>query len=257
MDQRFIDKVAVTTGAAGGIGRTVAKRFYDEGAKVVMLDLRQEWLDAAVRELGMDPDRVLAVELDVTDEDAVKAAVDCVMDRWGRIDILNNVAGVGGDQGPTEDKPLEEWESVYDINVFGTVRMIKYALPIMKRQGSGVITNTSSVSGMFGYAGESAYGSSKWAVRGLTKNIANEAGSYGVRVNSVAPGWVNTAMFQKALDDYRAEGYEDPMENVTLGPLGRPSGPSEIAAVFAFLASEDAAIVNGSNILCDGGMTLG
>ena len=257
MERRFIDKVAVTTGAAGGIGKAVAKRFYDEGAKVVMLDLMQEWLAAAVRELGMDPDCVLAVELDVTDEEAVRAAVDRIMDRWGRIDILNNVAGVGGDQGPTEDKPLEEWESVYDINVFGTVRMIKYVLPIMKRQGSGVITNTSSVSGMFGYAGESAYGSSKWAVRGLTKNIANEAGSFGVRVNSVAPGWVNTAMFQKALDDYRAEGYENPMENVTLGPLGRPSGPSEIAAVFAFLASEDAAIVNGSNILCDGGMTLG
>ena len=257
MEQRFIDKVVITTGAAGGIGKAVTKRFYDEGAKVVMLDLKQEWLDAAVRELGMDPERVLAFELDVTDEEAVKAVVDRVMARWGRIDVLNNVAGVGGDQGPMEEKPMGEWESVYDINVFGTVRMIKYVLPIMKAQGSGVVTNTSSVSGMFGYAGESAYGSSKWAVRGLTKNIANESGSYGVRVNSVAPGWVNTAIFQKALDDYRAEGYEDPMENVTFGPLGRAAEPSEIAAIFAFLASDDAAIINGSNILCDGGMTLG
>ena len=257
MEQRFIDKVVVTTGAAGGIGKAVSKRFYDEGAKVVMLDLRQEWVDAAVVDLGMSPDRVMAVALDVTDEEAVRSLVDLVVARWDRIDVLNNVAGVGGDQGPMEEKPMGEWESVYDINVFGTVRMIKYVLPIMKAQGSGVVTNTSSVSGMFGYAGESAYGSSKWAVRGLTKNIANESGSYGVRVNSVAPGWVNTAIFQKALDDYRAEGYEDPMENVTFGPLGRATEPSEIAAIFAFLASDDAAIINGSNILCDGGMTLG
>ncbi|MBR3327838.1 MAG: SDR family oxidoreductase [Atopobiaceae bacterium] len=257
MEQRFIDKVVVTTGAAGGIGKAVSKRFYDEGAKVVMLDLRQEWVDAAVTDLGMNPDRVMAVALDVTDEEAARSLVDLVVARWGRIDVLNNVAGVGGDQGPMEEKPMGEWESVYDINVFGTVRMIKYVLPIMKAQGSGVVTNTSSVSGMFGYAGESAYGSSKWAVRGLTKNIANESGSYGVRVNSVAPGWVNTAIFQKALDDYRAEGYEDPMENVTFGPLGRAAEPSEIAAIFAFLASDDAAIINGSNILCDGGMTLG
>lgn len=257
MDRRFADKVVITTGASGGIGKAVSQRFYDEGAKVVMLDLKKEWVDATVADLGMDLERVLAAKLDVTDEEAVKAVVDQVVARWDRIDVLNNVAGVGGEQGPMEEKPLGEWESVYDINVFGTVRMIKYVLPVMKRQGRGVITNTSSVSGMFGYAGESAYGSSKWAVRGLTKNIANEAGLYGVRVNSVAPGWVKTVMFQKALDDYRTEGYENPMENVTFGPLGRPSEPSEIAAVFAFLASDDATIINGSNILCDGGMTLG
>ncbi|MBR2683644.1 MAG: SDR family oxidoreductase [Atopobiaceae bacterium] len=257
MEQRFVDKVVVTTGAAGGIGKAVSARFYAEGARVVMLDLKQEGLDAAVAELGMNSERVLTIALDVTDEEAVETSVKRIMQRWGRIDVLNNVAGVGGDQGPIEDKPMGEWESVYDINVFGTVRMIKYTLPIMKAQGGGVITNTSSVSGMFGYAGESAYGSSKWAIRGLTKSIANEAGSVGVRSNSVAPGWVNTAIFQKALEDYVAAGYEDPMDNVTFGPLGRAAEPSEIAAIFAFLASDDASIVNGSNILCDGGMTLG
>ncbi len=257
MEQRFIDRVVVTTGAAGGIGKAVAKRFYDEGAKVVMLDLRKEWVDAAAAELALDPERVLALGLDITDEDSVREVVDQVLERWGRIDVLNNLAGVGGEQGPMEDKPMDEWMSVYDINVFGTVRMIKYILPHMKERGKGVITNTSSVSGMFGYAGESAYGSSKWAVRGLTKNIANEVGGCGIRVNSVAPGWVNTAMFQKALDDYVAAGYEDPYDNVTLGPLGRPTEPFEIAAVFAYLASDDAAIINGANILADGGMTLG
>ena len=258
MEQRFCDRVVVTTGAAGGIGKAVSKRFYDEGAKVVMLDLREEWVENAIDSLGMDRERVLGFGLDITDEEAVKAIVESVMERWGRIDVLNNIAGNGGDQMDMEEKPLGEWTMVYDINVFGTVRMIKYVLPIMKAQKYGVITNTSSISGMFGYAGEAAYGSSKWAVRGLTKNIANEnGGKTGVRVDSVAPGWVNTAMFQKALDDYIAQGYEDPMENVTLGPLGRPAEPSEIAAVFAFLASDDAVIINGSNILCDGGITLG
>ena len=258
MEQRFTDKVVITTGAAGGIGKAVAKRFYDEGAKVVMLDVKKEWVDAVVEKFGMDPERVFSAGFDITDEEAVKNVIDEVMAKWGRIDVLNNIAGNGGDQMDMEEKPLAEWQMVYDINVFGTVRMIKYVLPIMKAQKSGAITNTSSVSGMFGYAGESAYGSSKWAVRGLTKNIANEnGGATGVRVNSVAPGWVNTAMFQKALDDYIVQGYEDPMANVTLGPLGRPAEPSEIAAIFAFLASDDAAIINGSNILCDGGMTLG
>ena len=258
MEQRFTDQVVITTGAAGGIGKAVAKRFYDEGAKVVMLDIKKEWVDGVIESFGMDPERVMSAGFDITDEEVVKAIVESVMERWGRIDVLNNIAGNGGDQMDMEDKPLGEWTMVYDINVFGTVRMIKYVLPIMKAQKYGVITNTSSISGMFGYAGEAAYGSSKWAVRGLTKNIANEnGGKTGVRVNSVAPGWVNTAMFQKALDDYIAQGYEDPMENVTLGPLGRPAEPSEIAAVFAFLASDDAVIINGSNILCDGGMTLG
>ena len=258
MEQRFCDRVVVTTGAAGGIGKAVSKRFYDEGAKVVMLDLREEWVENAIDSLGMDRERVLGFGLDITDEEAVRTVVDKVVETWGRIDVLNNIAGNGGDQMDMEEKPLAEWQLVYDINVFGTVRMIKYVLPHMKAQHRGVITNTSSVSGMFGYAGESAYGSSKWAVRGLTKNIANEnGGATGVRVNSVAPGWVNTAMFKKALDDYIAQGYEDPMANVTLGPLGRPAESSEIADVFAFLASDDAAIINGSNILCDGGMTLG
>lgn len=176
MDRRFADKVVITTGASGGIGKAVSQRFYDEGAKVVMLDLKKEWVDATVADLGMDLERVLAAKLDVTDEEAVKAVVDQVVARWDRIDVLNNVAGVGGEQGPMEEKPLGEWESVYDINVFGTVRMIKYVLPVMKRQGRGVITNTSSVSGMFGYAGESAYGSSKWAVRGLTKTLPTRLG---------------------------------------------------------------------------------
>lgn len=258
MEQRFTDQVVVTTGAAGGIGKAVAKRFYDEGAKVVMLDIKKEWVDGVVESFGMDPERVFSAGFDITDEEAVKEVVDAVMERWGRIDVLNNIAGNGGDQMDMEDKPLGEWTMVYDINVFGTVRMIKYVLPIMKAQGYGIITNTSSISGMFGYAGEAAYGSSKWAVRGLTKNIANEnGGKTGVRVNSVAPGWVNTAMYQKALADYIAQGYDDPMDNVSLGPLGRPAEPSEIAAVFAFLASDDAIIINGANILCDGGITLG
>ena len=118
MEQRFIDRVVVTTGAAGGIGKAVAKRFYDEGAKVVMLDLRKEWVDAAAAELALDPERVLALGLDITDEDSGREGVDQVLERWGRSDVLNNLAGGGGEQGPMEDKPMDEWMSVYDINVF-------------------------------------------------------------------------------------------------------------------------------------------
>ncbi|MBR3383826.1 MAG: SDR family NAD(P)-dependent oxidoreductase, partial [Atopobiaceae bacterium] len=141
MEQRFTDQVVITTGAAGGIGKAVAKRFYDEGAKVVMLDIKKEWVDGVIESFGMDPERVMSAGFDITDEEVVKAIVESVMERWGRIDVLNNIAGNGGDQMDMEDKPLGEWTMVYDINVFGTVRMIKYVLPIMKAQKYGVITN--------------------------------------------------------------------------------------------------------------------
>lgn len=254
---RFKDKTVVVTGATGGIGSAVTRRFYNEGANIALLDLSQNALEAFVEKEGFETGRFLIIPIDLSKEEQVKEAINSIVNEFGTIDVLNNIAGVGGDQGPMEEKPLNEWYFVYGVNVFGTVSMIKYVLPIMKEQRSGVITNTGSVSGMFGYAGESAYGSSKWAVIGLTKNIANENGGNGIRVNSVSPGWVNTPMFQKALDDYIAEGYENPMENVTIGPMGRPSEPEEMANVFAFLASEDAAFINGANVLADGGMTLG
>ena len=131
--------------------------------------------------------------------------------------------------------------------------MMEHVLPIMKKQGKGSIVNFGSVSGMTGYTYEIGYGSSKWAIIGMTKNVANEYGQFGIRANSVSPGWVNTNMFRKSVEDYK--NFSD--SQVTLGPLGRPAEPEEIANVVYFLSSDEASYVNGSNVLADGGMMLG
>ena len=179
------------------------------------------------------------------------------MERYGRIDVLVNTAGIPGPSARTEDYGYATFRKVYEINVFGTYLTMMNALPIMQAQKSGNIVNFGSVSGMFGYPYEIAYGSSKWAVIGMTKNAANENGGNGVRVNSVSPGWCDTNMMHTVWDSYKDVGIADSSDNITLGPMGRPGTPSELADAVLFVASDEARFINGSNILVDGGMTLG
>ena len=253
---RFTDRVILVTGAAGGLGSAIVKKFTDEGAKAAMLDRNDEVLEKAVAKLGLRADQVFCLAADITSEDSVKAAVQKVKEHFGHIDVLANVAGVPGPSARTEDYSFDDVKKVYSVNVFGTFLMMKYTLPVMQAQKKGVILNTASVSGMFGYPYEIGYGSSKFAVIGMTKNAANENGGNGVRVNSVAPGWIKTNMMTTILDSYKDVG-ESSDSNVTLGPLGRAANPEEIANAFAFLASDEASYVNGTNLLVDGGMTLG
>lgn len=253
----FTGKVAIVTGAGGDMGRAIVKKFTDNGAKAVLMDIREDAARRSAELLGLDEEHGFIVAGDVSSEESVKAAVQKVMDKYGRIDCLVNLAGIEGpNNSRTEDYDFKMAKKVFEINVYGTFLMMQNVLPIMQAQKSGAIVNFGSVSGMFGYAGEIAYGASKAAVIHMTKNAANENGGNGVRVNAISPGWVNTEMFRRILEQYK-ETYENPLDNVTLGPMNRPGEPMEMANVVVFLCSDEASYVNGSNFLVDGGMTLG
>lgn len=246
-------KVCIVTGASGGIGSAVVKKFYGNGYAVEMLDINEDALKTVIEKENLDPARVRCHTLDVSVEQQVKDTIKGILDARGRIDALVNTAAIIGKYNPTIDYTFENFRKIYEINVFGTFLMMEHVLPIMKKQGKGSIVNFGSVSGMTGYTYEIGYGSSKWAIIGMTKNVANEYGQFGIRANSVSPGWVNTNMFRKSVEDYK--NFSD--SQVTLGPLGRPAEPEEIANVVYFLSSDEASYVNGSNVLADGGMMLG
>lgn len=246
-------KVCIVTGASGGIGSAVVKKFYGNGYAVEMLDINEDALKTVIEKANLDPARVRCHTLDVSVEQQVKDTIEGILDARGRIDALVNTAAIIGKYNPTIDYTFENFKRIYEINVFGTFLMMEHVLPIMKKQGKGSIVNFGSVSGMTGYTYEIGYGSSKWAIIGMTKNVANEYGQFGIRANSVSPGWVNTNMFRKSVEDYK--NFSD--SQVTLGPLGRPAEPEEIANVVYFLSSDEASYVNGSNVLADGGMMLG
>lgn len=246
-------KVCIVTGASGGIGSAVVKKFCSSGYDVEMLDIDEDALKTVIEKKKLDPARVRCHTLDVSVEQQVKDTIEGILDARGRIDALVNTAAIIGKCNPTIDYTFENFRRIYEINVFGTFLMMEHVLPTMKKQGKGSIVNFGSVSGMTGYTYEIGYGSSKWAIIGMTKNVANEYGQFGIRANSVSPGWVNTNMFRKSVEDYK--NFSD--SQVTLGPLGRPAEPEEIANVVYFLSSDEASYVNGSNVLADGGMMLG
>lgn len=253
----FTGKVAIITGAGGDMGTAIAKKFTDLGAKVALLDIREDLALKTVEKLGLTEERCLCMAADVSSEESVKATVKTIKERFGRVDALVNLAGISGPSARTEDYPFEATKKVFEVNVFGTFLMMQNVLPIMQAQKSGAIVNFGSVSGMFGYPYEISYGASKAAVIFMTKNAANENGGNGVRVNSISPGWVNTGMMKSILESYKDVGIENSADNVTLGPMNRPGEPMEMANVVAFLCSDEASYVNGSNWLVDGGMTLG
>lgn len=251
MDNR---KVSVVTGATGGIGSRVVRKFYDNGYDVVMLDIAEEPLKALAEKEGYEPERVSYYAFDVSSEEQVQDVIAKIKQDKGRIDALVNIAGILGKYNTTAEYGFANFKKIYEINVFGPFLMMSNVLPIMMEQKSGAIVNFGSVSGMTGYTYEIGYGSSKWAVIGMTKNVANEYGQYGIRANSISPGWVNTNMFKNSLVDYAAQFGKG---EVTLGPMGRPAEPQEIANVAYFMCTDEASYLNGANILVDGGMMLG
>ncbi len=249
-------KVCIVTGASGGIGSKIVKRFLDEDYYVVMTDLKAEQVEEAIEKHGFDRSRVMVCPLDITSEEAVAAGIREIVARYGRIDALVNAAGICGNYERITDYSFENFRKVYEVNVFGTFLMIQNALPEMIQKGEGSIVNFGSVSGMRGYSFEVGYGSSKWAVIGMSQTVANEYGSMGIRCNCVSPGWVNTCMMEKTIENYRKLGIEDPENWITYGSIRRPAEPEEIANVVYFLCSDQASYINGANIVVDGGMTV-
>src|SRR5690348_16709836 len=189
------DKIAIITGGSGGIGKVVAALLLEEGASVALVDLDQAGLDATAKELDAS-DRVLAVQADVANEDDVRHYVQATLDRFGRIDVFFNNAGIEGKVAPLEQQDTAMFDKVIAINVRGAYLGLKYVLPHMYKAGRGSVINTSSVAGLDGSADVLPYVTSKHALTGMTKVAAIEAVRHGVRVNSVHPSPVNTRMMR-------------------------------------------------------------
>ncbi|MDI1444143.1 glucose 1-dehydrogenase [Polyangium sp. 6x1] len=249
--QRFEGKVALLTGAASGLGAAAARRLHAEGAVVVITDLAKERGEALAAELGA---RAEFQALDVTQEAAWIEVLDAVVAKHGRLDVLVNNAGVGV-VGDVESTTLEQWRFVHAVNTEGTFLGCKHAIRVMKERGGGAIVNVSSVAGMIGAPNLAAYCSSKGGVRTFTKSAAMHCArkGYGIRVNSVHPSFIDTPMV-----DGMVEKSEDPARakaNLAKSiPLGRLGEPADVAAAVAYLASDDAKFVTGTELLVDGGM---
>ena len=254
--KRFEGRVAIVTGGGSGMGFATAKRLVEEGAKVYIFDFNEKAMYEKLAELGESED--FGIKIDVSDEEQVKAAVAKVVEREGKIDHLVNMAGIPGPSCRAEDYTFEDFKRVYSINVFGTFLMMQNCLKVMQANKFGSIVNACSCSGMRGYELEIGYGSSKGAVLQLTKCAANENGFNGVRVNSIAPGWVDTNMLDNILSQYADTddgGYTK--EELRNGTMTRPATATEMANCICFLLSDEACYVNGSNFVIDGGKTLG
>ena len=235
---RLDGRVALVTGAASGIGAACVSRFRSEGATVVTLDLAGE-VDHTV---------------DVTDEDAVQSAVASVLALHSRLDIVVNSAGVAGG-GPVHLLDKAEWDRVIAVNLTGTFLVSKHALAPMVAQGSGSIVNVSSVEGIEGTEGGSTYNASKAGVVMLTKNMAIDYGSKGIRSNCICPGFIQTPLLSSVLDSPGMEVFRERIR--AEHKLGRFGHPDEIAGAALFLASDDASFVTGHALVVDGGYTAG
>ena len=254
MAGRLDGKVAFITGAASGIGAACALRFAQEGARLAGMDLQKsagggDW-DQAVQ-LAED---ALFEEGDVRDEGRIAAIVAAAKERFGRIDVLVNSAGVAGG-GMIHDLDAEEWDRVVDINLKGTFLAAKHVVPVMIAGGSGSIINIASVEGIEGFMGGSSYNASKGGVVVLTKNMAIDYARSGVRVNVVCPGFIDTPMFRSVMVDGPAAVIAEKIKDAH--QLGRFGQPVEIANAALFLASDEASFVTGVTLPVDGGYTAG
>lgn len=256
---RFTGKVAIVTGAASGIGRATAQRLAAEGAVVAGLDINQEGLDETVRLItaalsgvhaGAPAGRAVAYRCDVTSEDSVNTAVTAVATDLGAPSVLCNVAGIGG-FFHTMDMPVERWQEIVAVNLTGPFLMCRATLPYLIEQG-GAIVNISSNTGLSGQAYTAAYCSSKAGVLMLSKALAAEYVSKGVRVNTVAPGPTDTAII--ASFDL-PEGADGRQLFKMMTPMGYAT-PAEMAASIAFLASDDSPFTTGAVLSVDGGLSV-
>ena len=244
------NKVAIITGSTKGIGYAIAEAYLKEGAKVVVTGLKDEVSEALkTLEEKYNSENILGLELDVTSTESIKNVVNKTIEKFQKIDILINNAGI------TSAKPLiettdEEMEKMFQINTFGVFKFIREVAPYMIKQQSGSIINTSSMVANYGGIMQTPYASSKFAVNGITKSCAKELGRYNIRVNAVAPGAVMTDMTKNSTDDNTRQMLSK------LTPLGRIANPSELAGAYLYLGSDDSTFTNGAIITVDGGIVI-
>ncbi|MEV7548354.1 glucose 1-dehydrogenase [Amycolatopsis sp. NPDC089917] len=242
-------KVALITGATGGIGQATAELFAREGARLIVTDLAQETVDELAARLAAEGADVLAARLDVSSAENWSEVVELTRRRFGGLDILVNLAGIVDWPG-IEDTTQDAWERVIAVNQTGTWLGMKTAMPLLRASGNASIVNTSSVLGLVGSGAAAAYQASKGAVRLLTKTAAVEYATRGVRVNSVHPGVVATPMIQDLLDE---QGDRQP--DIARTPMRRAGVPAEVASAMLFLAGDGSSFVTGTELVVDGGLT--
>ncbi len=245
---RLKQKVAIITGSARGIGAATARKFAAEGAKVVVCDLERKAVDDVVTEIVAAGGQATGFTVNVTDKASIAAMVKGVMDKYGRIDVLVNNAGIV-DDAQLRKMTDEQFERVIDINLKGTYNCARAVVDIMIAQNAGVILNASSVVGLYGNFGQTNYAASKFGVIGMAKTWARELGRKGIRANAVCPGFVETTIL-KSIPQKVMQAMIDRV------PLGRLAKPEEIANTYAFLASDEASYINGAVIEVSGGATI-
>ena len=250
----FEGKTAVITGGASGIGEASARLFVAEGGNVVIADMQAARGSALAEELG---GAARFVEVEVRQEAQVKAAVDCAVETWGRLDCMFNNAGFGGVLGLLEDVPVEEFDMSFDVLVRGVFLGMKHAIPVMKEQRSGSIINTGSIAGVTAGRGPIVYSAAKAAVVHLSKVTSMELGEHNIRVNCICPGYIATPLSAGTVG--RPDSLiEDRLDTYTeRQPIQRPGLPEDIAQMALYLAGDRSTFVTGQAMVVDGGAITG
>ncbi len=247
---RLENKIAVITGGSSGLGEATVRRFVEEGARVVIADFQDEPGLALAKDLG---DATVFIHTDVTREEDVAAAVDLAVSSFGRLDVMFNNAGIVGAVGPIADTSLDAWERTVAVLMRGVFLGMKHAARVMVPQSSGAIISTSSTAGILGGLGPHCYTACKHAVIGLTKSVASELASSGVRVNAISPGSTVTAMTSAVISGDHTATDKAEAQIAAGSALGIAGYPVDIANAALYLASDEAAFISGVCIEVDGG----
>ncbi|WP_018930403.1 SDR family oxidoreductase [Gracilibacillus lacisalsi] len=259
MNQRFKDKVAVVTGGSSGIGRASAIQLAKEGAKICLMDLKEEQAEKVKKEIERDGGEALITDVDLSDPVRVEKGMKEVVDAWGRIDIIFANGGINGVLAPIEDLTPEDWDKTIHTNLKGTFHTVKYAIPFMKERGGSVII-TSSVNGnrVFSNFGMSAYSTSKAGQMAFGKMAALELAKYKIRVNIICPGAIETNIGKNTEKTPELDKINIPVEY----PEGdkplehQPGKPEQVADLVAFLASDQSNHITGTELFIDGAESL-
>ena len=248
--KRLQDKTVFITGGLSGIGKACAVAAANEGANVVVADLRSITLDSAMKEIRGEKESATFIECDVADMESVVSAIAASVEKFKTLDVALNDAGIGGDSTPIVEMTEENWNQMIRINLTGVFNCMKQELIHMRTQKSGSIVNMSSILGKVGFVGSAGYVAAKHGVIGLTKTAALEYASDGIRINALCPGFIDTPLLTTGgINDNEIVR----QQIIALHPMNRFGKAKEIANAFVFLASDDSSFISGTSLEIDGG----